>query len=540
MDVRTEMGLDVKPARRRGPGGRVVLTILAATALMMVLSSAIVYVVRGESSNAFDPVETARLAPADSHLFLAFNTDLTSEPWLAVPRLLDALGVEDQVREDLRESAVEEGFDYDADFVPVVTSIRRIGLVAQYVGADDGDVVGFIDTRDPGELVALMQTGSGEGEWSQQRDEALGLDFDVFTPAAAGLDSELALTSHEDVVYVSDDPAAIVRFLQRQAEQPSLGDVEAFSAAIEEVSDDALLVGYGSGAVFAHSDFQDFLDGLEDTSDVDMTASTLAFAFTAEASGWGGRVAVGLDSGFGAFGDAVMEPADIETVAALTPEDALLFTAGSGLGEGLRESMASLRLQSPEMYEQFVGPFEIMSGLSLEDDVLPLIGSSYGFALGLPGDETVVTAQTLPWILGLVESTDAATLDEHIGVLVGTFEQQCLCDFGVRSSSEGDYLAVRWPEAELSTAPLSDSDAFRELLALLPESPSALFFFNARSASEDVLTDWAGDAAMDPDGDDDEYEVTWDALLGMGVAVSGTETSLTIDFAMPIETPSQQ
>src|SRR5690606_14162402 len=117
---------------------------------------------------------------------------------------------------------------------------------------------------------------------------------------------------------------------------------------------------------------------------------------------------------------------------ALTPDDALVFTAGSGLGEGLRETVSSLRLQSPEMYEQFVAPFEAMTGLSLEDDVLPLVGSNYGFALGLPDEGAPVTAGTMPWVLGLIESEDAPALEERIGVLIGTFEEQCLCDSGIR------------------------------------------------------------------------------------------------------------
>lgn len=528
MDDPTAQTVD---APKRNP----IIAFGVVAVLVIVVTVGVLLFLKSSDDIEFDPIAGAELVPLDAHFYMTFNTDFTSDPWLAIPQLLNALGIEEDVREDLRESTDEEPFDYEEDIVPAIASIRRVGMAAQYVGSDEGEFVVFIDSRDRQLLLDLFATLDEDATVREERDEELGLDFTVYVTKEAG-QGDTAVAVDNDIIYLSSESDDISNFIRRQRAQESLSESLRFQNAIAEVSDNSLMVGYGNGAIFDHRDFRDIVDAFKDSAEVDPRASSLAFSITATTEGFGAGAVLNLDTGFGTLEQIVTEPADIDGLAALTPEDALFFVAGAGLHDALVEGYATLEQDSRELLELYVYPFEDLAGLSLEHDLIPVIGSSYGFAFGA---EDIGADEFDPesfWFLGLIESPEPSTLEGYVQRFIDEFEFECFCDLGVTVTEHANYTAVQWPDTPLSDEPLANSPAFRRTLALLPPDPSTFYFVNLAAFPEDVIADMSADFANDPDG----YDVNLEAVLGFDIAGSADDTSFLLHMVLPIDVPGTE
>ena len=509
------------------PGSRSPALPIAIVALLLAAASAaVIFFVMAGSSSKFDPIEVAELVPEDTHFFMAFNTDFASEPWAAIPKLLDALGVEQQVRDDIAESADDEGLDFEGEIVPALATIRRAGLAAQY-SSDGGELVVFVDSRDPQQVIDLLVT-----DWeldSQDRDEALGLDFETYIDPTAPSGSPSVLTTHEGVLYLAESTEHISNFISRQQDTAPLSDSQRFRTAIEEVAANSLLVGYGNGNVLDHRDLRDIVDAFVEDSEIDPRDGTLAFAITARDSGFGARVVVALESGFGTFQETVTEPVDLVSIAGMTPDDALVLFAGAGLHDGLVEAYKSV--EEEPLVADSIAPFEDLSGLSLKDDLIPLFGSSYAIAGGGDGLTSDETNFDDVWALGLIESNDPVRLSERLELLLNELEFAfCDCDSGITVEDRSNYVRIQWPDTTLSDATLAESPTFISTLELLPSDPTNLLFINLSALPENLLQEASADFASDPDG----YDMDLTAILGFAMGVYADETSISVDFVLPI------
>jgi hypothetical protein len=479
----------------------------------------------------FDPIAGAELVPLDTHFYMTFNTDFTSDPWLAIPQLLNALGIEEEVRKDLRDSTDEEPFDYEKDIVSAIASIRRVGMAAQYIGSDEGELVVFIDSRDRQTLLDLFEMPDEDSTVREERDEELGLDFTVYVTKESGQDDFLVAVDN-GIIYLSPERDDISNFIRRQRNQEPLSESVWFKNAIAEVSDDALIVGYGNGSIFDHRDFRDIVDAFNDSAALDPRASSVAFSITATTSGFGAGAVLNLDTGFGTLEQIVTQPADIDGLAALTPEDAIFFGAGAGLHDALVEGYATLEQDGRELLELYVYPFEDLAGLSFEHDLIPAIGSSYGFAFGAEDIDADEFDPESFWFLGLIESPEPSTLDGYVQTFIDKLPFECSCDIWYHPN----YTTVQWPDTPLSDEPLADSPAFRRTLALLPPNPSTLYFVNLAAFPEGVIADISADLADDPD----DYDVNLEAVLGFGIAGSADDTSFSLHIVLPINVPGTE
>jgi len=514
----------VEPPRPR----RRLLAIAAVAAVALVVSAGTVYVVQGQSSSAFDAVKVAELVPDDTHLFVALNMDLASDPWLAVPRLLEAMDIEQEVRDDIREAVTGSGMDYDTDFASTIASVRRAGVAVHYASSEHIEAVVVIESDDRDGITDLFFLDTDPGLRSQVRDETLGLDFEVYEGDETVADA-FAVTARDGVVYLGDTVESVTSFLQRADARPALSESVAFRAAVDDVKDDALLVGFGSGSILDHPDFQDFVDAMDDSAEVDPRDATFAFSVTASEAGWGGRMVLAIESGLGTFGENVDLAADIDGAAALTPDDALVFVASAGFGEGMRDAIEELRVSSPEILDSFVTPFEDMTGISLDRDIVPLLGSTVAFALGADDLDAEAFDDASPWVLVLMESSDPDALGGDLRTIIGAFEDDCLCDTGVEARAAGDYAAIEWG-GQRSSAPLSESVSFETLRALLPASSSMLMFVNAAAIPDEIIEDAQREMSTDPES----YDVDLSSFLGIGLAMEGSEEALTIAFVLPV------
>ena len=521
--------MDTQPEpneHRRSPA----LPIAIVAVVLAAVSAAVLFFVVGSSNNQFDPVQVAELTPDDAHFFMAVNTDFASAPWTAMPQLLNSLGVEQQVRDDLDESAADEDLDYNDDIVPVLGSIRRAGFAAQYT-SDGGEWVAFIDSRDPQRVIDIS-FGTDVLD-SEERDDELGLDFKLYLDRTEPTDDPTAVTTYDGIIYIAGSPAHISNFIRRQQNTAPLSESERFRSAIEEVAADALLVGYGNGNLLDHRDFRDIIDAFSDSAEIDPREGTLAFSVTARKTGFGSRVVVRLDSGFGTFQETVATPTDLAGIAGLTPDDAIFLFAGSGLHDALVQAIEAAG--SEPMVADTLEPFEELAGLSLEDDLIPLFGSSYAIAVGGDGLTASETDFDDMWSLGLIGTSDPVRLAERLRVVLNELELSlCGCDSGVTIEEHATYVGIKWPEAPLSDATLDQDAAFIATLSLLQRDPTNLLFVNISALPEDLLSEASADWSSDPDG----YDMDLTAILGFAMAAYADETSISLDFVLPIAATS--
>jgi hypothetical protein len=511
---------------RRSP----IIAFGVAAVLVAVVTAGVLVFLGRSASAEFDPVSGAALFPDDTHFYIAFNTDFTSNPWAAMPQLLNALDIEDNVRADLQESAEEEDLDFEEDIVTALASMRSAGVAVQYNGTEDAEFVFVIDSRDRDRVIALF-ADSEEADHRTERDDDLGLDFDVYVTTQLGPDDVVAVTVDDGIIYMSDQTESISSFIARKRERGPLSESQPFLDALEEVGTDALTVMYGSGAIFDHRDFRDVVDAFTDSAEFDPREASLAFSLTANTDGFGARLVVNVGAGgSGAFEQLVTEPADIDGLAALTHENALFFAAGSGLHDALEEGYASIEQQERELLDLWVYPFEDATGLSLEHDLIPLIGSTYGFAISVDDVGGEFDPESV-WVLGLIESGDPTLLREHLESIIDELEFECLCDTSVRVSDRAGYTAVEWPEVVPADPPLLESSAFQQTRALLPNDPAFLYFLNVPALPQSVFDAAADEIAADPDS----YDFDLQAVLGFAIAGSGDDTSFTVEMVMPVD-----
>jgi uncharacterized protein DUF3352 len=509
-------------SKRRSP----LLPIVIVVALLGAVSAAVIFVVSGSSANEFDPIEAAELAPSDTHFFMAFNTDFASSPWAAVPKLLNTLGIEQSVRDDLEESAAEENLDYENEIVPTLGTIRRAGFAGQYT-PDGGEWLIFIDSRDPERVVDLV-VGNDNIE-SDARDEALGLDFKIYTDMDSRSATPMVIATHQDIVYFAETTEAISNFIRRRENSEPLSSSARFQDAIAEVQDDALSVGYLSGNALDQRDFRDIVDAFRDTTDLDPRDGTIAFAVTARDIGFGARLLISLESGFGSLAPALASATDLSGITAMVPDDALFLFAGSGLHDSLVEALDDSQTQP--LVDEMLAPFEEMTGLNLKEDLLPLFGSSYALAAGGDGLASDSTDLSDAWGLGLIESSDPARLAERLNLLQNELEFFiCDCETGVVITDQPGYVAIQWPDIALSDATIDESPAFIKTLESLPPSPTNLLFINVSRLPEQRLRDtsagWGADSGS--------YELDLTTVPGFAFATYADDTSLSIDVVLPI------
>jgi len=512
------------PAGGRSP----VIPIAIVAVIVAAVSAAVIFfVVNGSSDTAFDPIAVAELAPEDAHFFMALNTDFASAPWESMPRLLDALGIEQQVRDDLAESAEDEGFEFEDEIVPALATISRAGVAAQY-SPDGGEYVVFIDSRDADRVRdVLLRNMQLEDE---TRDDELGIDFERYVDNDDPFSSPSYLGTHEGVMYLGDSAEHIANFIRRRETGSPLSESERFRDSLEGLTEDALLVGYVNGNLLDHRDFRDVVDGLVEAAEIDPRDGSVAFAVTARSNGFGARAVVRLESGLGTAAATYAEPADLSGIANITPDDTIFLVAGSGLHDALLEAFENV--ESDPMFQDTLTPFEDMSGMSFKEDLLPLFASSFAIAVGGDGISSDLSGTDDIWLLTLIESIDPARLQERLDQLTAQLEFFiCDCDSGVRVAEEGAYVSIRWPDATLSDATLAQDPGFIATLELLPPDPAALFFLNIGALPEETISEASANFAADPDG----YDIDLGALHGFAVSTHGDDTSISIDLVLPID-----
>ena len=466
--------------------------------------------------------DAAELVPADAHLFVGFNLDLTSEPWVALPRLLDALNVEQRTRDDIEESFAQEDIDFEREVLPIIGDITSIAFAAQALSLEEGEGVFAVATRDVDGLLAFIQDTPGEDVEVTTTDDAnSGLSFVNFTDP--GDSTQISLTSRDGVVYMGigiDNTAArraVVSHLERLERLGPLSDRDDFRELFDETGGTPLITLWISGLVADVIDDREFIESLqtvEEEAEIDISSFRLAMAFLVQHDGF--RVeSIWRADGLGELESALVERVDVAAAAGSVPANALYFHAQTGLGPGIEAFIEALE-DADDAFStgalEAIEQFEQDTGVDLILDLAANIAGMQVFALGNLIDYPEPTG--IEYVLFETQAEDERKLRRDLTAILEYVEDElCDCDTDLAVDTEGGFVRAYWPEGDaldyFDDPPLADHPGFRATIDLLPDDPAFVIYFNIGELPPEVFEQVA-----------DDGDVNLDALIGF--AFSGT------------------
>jgi hypothetical protein len=519
--------------------------IFMGVALLLVVAAVVsaTVVAIGQERQSAQPI--AELVPADTHVYLSLNTDLTSRGWASLPELLRALNVEGDVRDGLQDSFAEEGIDYRAEVEPLLGTLRG-AAVAVYVhsnrlsdalsgGPEDevAEMVVIVDSREPEQVLALfdrLATSADEDHArTTRRDEERGLDV-IEYEASAGREADsspLVIARTGDVLYVAERYEHIASLVDRRVESGSLAALNEFQSLRGELSDNVLLFGYLNGAFLEDLPFAEMMRAYGgEVSDFDPAGLTAGFAVTASRDGFGTSLTVMGRDGLGDLAAAAMEPASIDRAAAIAPSDTLFFFAATGLREGLEamfESVDQGDAFTSDMVDEFIAPIELQSGVDLRRDIVANLTGTYAVALGGRDLEMLDL-----FALVLLESRNRPALRDALQQLLDAFEELCMCGLGVTVDDRDGFVQVRWPAGGPGGGPRLDvTSGFRQTRSLLEQDSLGILYFNPAALPESLL-----DEISRGSGGED---INLGAIVGVGISWDGDEDIARMSFVIAVQ-----
>lgn len=312
---------------------------LRALAVTLVTGLAVVAAGCGGSSSS--SAAGAEVAPASAPVFISVNTDFEGDQIATFRTLLDKFPGSDGLLRMALAELEQDDVDFEQDVKPALGPELDIVVLDLGQGADapDPEVVALLQPGDPAKLDALLEKDTGG------------------TP-----------TVKEEVdgwTVLADSQASIDRFKEMRSSGGTLSDSGGFADAMEGLPDDALARAYvNTDAIVEAYRVAEPVGGAQ-AFDQLFPNGVPSVGATVSAEEGGLR--------FQATGKTT-QPTD--TFEASLPDElpagALAYVGFDNLAKGVRESLNSAG-EANQQFDQQLGQIELVLGLSLDRDVLPLL-----------------------------------------------------------------------------------------------------------------------------------------------------------------------
>ena len=304
----------------------------------------------------------AKVVPASVPVFVAIDSDLSSDQWRQLDGLLDKFPAHDDLVAELRSSIMEDSrLDYEDDVKPALGD--EVDLVWLDFRNDGENVVAVTKPKDEGAFRRMLEKGNSTGD-------------------------ELLCEETDGWFVCSDSQAKIDRFQALPGDE-KLADDELYKDALAELPDDSLVHVYarGESIVEALKDFA--VPGSPLPLSADQRPEYFSAALAAEGDGLrlvgAGRAAQAPES----------QPQPFEsTLLDVVPDDAVAFLTFKGGDEYERQLQ---ELEKNDTYRMGVKEFEQMLGIPLSS-LLELFESEVGLYVR-PGSP-------IPEVTLLIEAPD--------------------------------------------------------------------------------------------------------------------------------------
>jgi hypothetical protein len=285
--------------------------------------------------------EGAKATP-DLPAFVSFNTDFDSEQWKQGEALLKRFPDAPRLLAQIQKAFRQEGVDFERDVKPALGPEFDLAWLDFAKGGDN--LVGLTQPKDPAKLKALLAKG----------------DEKTFT------------REHEGWTLIASSQELLSRFEQAGS---SLADVEAFKESMEKIDDSSAVRGYVRGR-----EVQQALDTALETEGAPPGITvgagrleSLALGAKAEEKGVSFDGGIRIDPGLDPQPFKATLPGDL-------PKGALLYVSANSLDDMLRTSLKLVGKANPSFPEQ-LSQVEAALGITLEDDIYPLLGNEAAFAV---------------------------------------------------------------------------------------------------------------------------------------------------------------
>jgi hypothetical protein len=324
--------------------------------------------------------EGASLVPASAPVFVTANTDFSSPEWEAAQALVTRFPSGEQAIQSLLDRIEQDGVSFEKDVKPALGPEVDLALLDLPADGSDPAAVLLTKPQDPGKLEQLLSQGDSKPVW----------------------------TTREGWYLVAESQAV----LDRAAQGDRLADDERFADALGRLDGNPLARVYVNGPAVVRAIGQ---AAAQQSPGLDLGAlgvgslESVAVGLSAEAEGVHLQAVAASKDG--------PEPATFEDdLASVAPADALAYVAWGSLETPLRRVLDTVGTQVPN-FDQTLSQVELALGVSLENDLLPLLGGHGALWVrpGAPVEVTVVLAPEDP-------QKGLATLDKltgGIGALAG-------------------------------------------------------------------------------------------------------------------------
>jgi hypothetical protein len=351
---------------------------LRALAVALVTGLAVVAAGCGGGSGGASSAGGAEIAPASSPLFISVNTDLGGDQITTFRTLLDKFPGSDGLLRMALAELEQKDVDFEQDVKPALGPELDIVLLDPGQGGETSnpEVVALLQPNDPAKLDALLEK-----------------------------DTDGTPTVKEEVdgwTVLAESQASIDRFKQMRSSGGTLADSGRFTDAMEGLPDDALARAYVNADAIVKS-YQE--------TGAPLSAQAFDQLFSNGVPSVGATVSAeegGLR--FQATGKTT-QPTD--TFEASLPDElpagALAYVGFNNLAKGVRESLKSAG-EANDQFDQQLGQIELVLGLSIDRDVLPLFEQEGAIAVypaasgsGFPGIQLVVKVDDQEQAVGTID-----------------------------------------------------------------------------------------------------------------------------------------
>jgi hypothetical protein len=480
------------------------------------------------------------------------NIDPGSDAWTKLQALGSKFpGWADTVTQFKTElnSSSDSGATFEQDIRPWLGSEASVAVVSVTPPTTSGGemkplVVAYVESKDDAKLEAAIVKGGKVQKTGDYKGYTLYKSTDGQMLAAIG----------KNALLVATDDANLRRAIDvREGDAPALADSQTYKDALAKLPKDNLAVGYVDGAsiaqlvqlAFAQSQSSDMpapsAAQLQKALDQLKALQSMAFSVGAEDNGFRFRSVISYDAnaakqaGLDLSGHT-FSPSLLDRV----PGNALAYVGFSDIGPRLKQALDQMGTQSPATQQQ-IQSFETQTGLSLQNDILPLLGGEDGFYVapgGLPVNVGMLlhpsnpdqAVTTIKKITALVSRFSPDTRITPVAGGVG--EQATVQGMTVQWRRDGDVIGIgNSPTVgSAQTTKLSDAADYTQLRdqAGLPDKVAELIYVNIPGAMN--LAGSFGQSSSDPKVQQNAQHVG-----GLLIWATSDEDSVTADAFLQVK-----